>query len=193
MKIVHISAEQLLKDSFNLALQVLNSSYRPDLLVGVWRGGAPVAIAVHEAFEFTGLPCDHLCLHAKSYTGIASRQEVQLQGFSLLAEKAAHSKRILLVDDVFDSGQSMARILAALKQINNNKQPEVRIAVPYYKPGNNTTSLAPDYFLETTAAWLVFPHELKGLQETELRQKPGLEEIIGEFLNLRSQLSTLES
>jgi len=44
----YISAQQLLDDSFNLAIKVLKSDYRPNFIAGVWRGGAPVGIAVQE-------------------------------------------------------------------------------------------------------------------------------------------------
>ena len=50
-----------------------------------------------------------------------------------------------------------------------------RIATPYYKPANNRTGLVPDYYLVECEEWLVFPHELSGLSDAELRSgKPGL-------------------
>jgi hypoxanthine phosphoribosyltransferase len=42
----YIQAQQLLEDSFSLAWQVYESGYRPNYIVGVWRGGAPIGIAV---------------------------------------------------------------------------------------------------------------------------------------------------
>ena len=42
----YIQAQQLLEDSYQLAWQVFESGYRPNYIVGVWRGGAPVGIAV---------------------------------------------------------------------------------------------------------------------------------------------------
>ena len=43
-----IQAEELLSDSFKLAWQVYESGYRPNYIIGVWRGGAPIGIAVQE-------------------------------------------------------------------------------------------------------------------------------------------------
>ena len=43
-----IGADQLLEDSFNLAWNIYESGYKPNYIVGVWRGGAPVGIAVQE-------------------------------------------------------------------------------------------------------------------------------------------------
>jgi hypothetical protein len=45
----------------------------------------------------------------------------------------------------------------------------VRIATPWYKPGNNQTNLRPDYYLHETDAWIVFPHELAGLTFEEIK------------------------
>jgi hypothetical protein len=49
----------------------------------------------------------------------------------------------------------------------------VRIATVFYKPARNRTQLQPDFCVRTTDAWLVFPHELKGLTREEiLAHKP---------------------
>ena len=64
-----ISAESLLRDSFVLARQIFDSGFRPDFIVGVWRGGAPVGIAVQEFLEFQGIPSDHIAIRTSSYTG----------------------------------------------------------------------------------------------------------------------------
>ena len=41
-----VSAESLLRDSLELGRMVVQSGYRPTFLVGMWRGGAPIGIAV---------------------------------------------------------------------------------------------------------------------------------------------------
>ncbi|MGQ3180018.1 MAG: hypoxanthine phosphoribosyltransferase, partial [Blastomonas fulva] len=43
---LYISANSLLEDSYRLAMQVIDSGYQPTHIVGIWRGGAPVGIAV---------------------------------------------------------------------------------------------------------------------------------------------------
>jgi hypothetical protein len=55
MKKHFIKAQQLLEDSFNLAWQVCQSGYRPNHIVGVWRGGAPIGIAVQEFLDVLGV------------------------------------------------------------------------------------------------------------------------------------------
>ena len=47
-----ITAQDLLEDSFRLAAQVFEDGFRPQFIIGIWRGGAPVGIAVQEYFDF---------------------------------------------------------------------------------------------------------------------------------------------
>jgi len=55
MEKTFIKADQLLKDSYELAWKVFESGFRPNYIVGVWRGGAPIGIAVKEFLEFLGV------------------------------------------------------------------------------------------------------------------------------------------
>ena len=65
-----IDAQQLLEDSFELAQQVMNDGFEPDLIIGVWRGGAPIAIALQELFAYNGIFADHYPVRISSYVGI---------------------------------------------------------------------------------------------------------------------------
>jgi hypothetical protein len=47
----------------------------------------------------------------------------------------------------------------------------VRVATLFYKPGAAQVPLAPDYYLRTTDRWIVFPHELAGLSDEEIKAK----------------------
>ena len=114
---------------------------------------------------------------------------VQVEGLDYLLHKVQGKQRLLLVDDVFDSGQSMARLIEELNLMCGSQQPEIRIAVPWYKPTQNTTNRLPDYYLHETNAWLVFPHELCGLQDSEVLQKPALGELGRHLLELRDRTS----
>jgi len=63
-----------------------------------------------------------------------------------------------------------------------NAPHDIRIATPWFKPANNRTDLEPDYFLHKSDDWLVFPHELKKLnQEEMLANKPGLKQIFEDY------------
>lgn len=167
---IWITARELLRDSFLLAAQVYDSGFRPDFIVGVWRGGTPVGIAVQEYFEFRGVKTDHLAVRTASYTGIAQQSDdIQVFGLEYLLAKVEPRHALLLVDDVFDSGRSFKALLDALAaQAGPNLPREVRLAAPWYKPDNRKVALTPDYFLHQTGEWLVFPHELMGLEVAEI-------------------------
>ena len=184
MKKRYISPSELLRDSYELAWRVLESEYRPDYLVGVWRGGTPVAIAMHELLHLAGLRPDHLAIRSASYTGIAQRQpQVSVDGLEYLQTRLKPGDRLLLVDDVHDTGLSLAHVIGELEGICAPDALEIRLATPWYKPGNNRTGRVPDYFVHKSDDWLVFPHELEGLAAEELAEhKPELAHLLEQLL-----------
>ena len=64
-----ISPQQLMEDSLELGRQILASGFRPDYIVGVWRGGTPVGIMVQELLDFYGIHTDHISIRTSSYAG----------------------------------------------------------------------------------------------------------------------------
>ncbi len=176
---LYVTAQQLLDDAFELGLQVMESGFRPDLLIGVWRGGAPVAIAIHELMSYLGLTLDHIPVRTQLYRGIDVRNDrPEVEGLDYVARHHNRFHRILLVDDVFDTGLSLHRVVQELHRLCGAATLDIRIATPWYKPLNNRTPLRPDYHLHETPAWLVFPHELCGLSRAEiLANKPGIDRL----------------
>ncbi len=171
MKKVFISADQLIEDSFELALQIHESGFRPDYIVGVWRGGAPVGIAVQELLHVLGVESDHIAIRTSSYTGIGERgKEVRVHGLTYLVKRLEAEDSLLIVDDVHDSGLSIEKIIHDLKKACKKNTPEIRVATPYFKPKNNKTDRTPDYYIHDSDEWLVFPHELDGLTSAEIRE-----------------------
>lgn len=158
-----------------LGMQILRSGFRPTFLVGIWRGGAPIGIAVQEVLEFHGVDCDHLAIRTSSYTGIGQQaDEVRVHGIDYLVSSLTAEDRLLLIDDIFDSGRSMQAVIAELsRRCKRNLPQDLRIATVYFKPARNRTPLQPHYYVRSTDDWLVFPHELKGLSREEiLANKP---------------------
>lgn len=176
----YITPQQLLKDAFTLGWQVFESGFRPDYVVGVWRGGSPVGIAVHELLHVLGAGSDHMAVRTSSYTGIGQREEkIRVDGLDYLTRRLGADDSLLLVDDVHDTGLSLRQIIADLESACSDAFPDIRIATPYYKPANNRTGQAPHYYLHETDDWLVFPHELEGLTLAELKaHKPELAELL---------------
>ncbi len=172
MNKIYITAQQLLEDSFRLAQRIYVDGFRPNFIVGIWRGGTPVGIAVQEYFEYKGIETDHIAVRTSSYYGIDQQsKEIRVHGLHYLVENANSDDTLLIVDDVFDSGRSVDALIRAIRELSRNNTPgDIRVACPWYKPSKNAVDFEPDYYLHESADWLVFPHELAGLDLDEIRQ-----------------------
>lgn len=185
----YISAQQLLDDSFQLAIQIFESGYRPDFIVGIWRGGSPVGIAVQEMLSYLGLETDHIAIRTSYYTGIDRRdKQVRVHGLHYIVKIVNAEDSLLIVDDVYDTGRSIEQVILDLQADCRRNTPEIKIATPYFKPRKNRTERRPDYFLHETDDWLVFPHELRGLSFSEIiASKPGMDAVRARLLKMKEQ------
>ncbi|MDP7593464.1 MAG: phosphoribosyltransferase family protein [Litorilituus sp.] len=166
----YITAQELLEDSFRLAAKVYEDGFRPQFIVGIWRGGAPIGIAVQEYFDFKKVDTDHIAVRTSSYYGINKQsKEIKVHGLHYIIENANADDGLLIVDDVFDSGRSIKALIAQLKiSMRQNMPKDVRTACPWYKPANNQVDIEPTYHVHKSDEWLVFPHELSGLTPDEI-------------------------
>ena len=175
-----IQADELLSDSFKLAWQVFESGYRPNYIIGVWRGGAPIGIAVQEFLDVLGVPSDHIAIRTSHYKGIDERDsQVQVYGLNYVIKQVESEDSLLIVDDVHDTGISIQKIILDLQTACKKNTPEIKVATPYFKPLKNKTDRKPDFYLHETEKWLVFPHELEGLSMDEIIEfKPELSDLV---------------
>lgn len=185
MSKVYLTAQGLLNDSFALAKQVLDSGFEPTFIIAVWRGGAPIGIAVQEYLEYHGIQTNHIAIRTASYSGIDQQaREVKVFGLNYLVKHVQHHDRLLIVDDVFDTGRSVEAIINELRSRARLNTPEqIRIAVPYYKPSRRQVELEPDYVIHETTDWLKYPHSLEGLSHAEMQEhRPEIYEILKDLL-----------
>ena len=178
---IYIKADELLRDSFALALKVIESGFRPDFIVAVWRGGTPVGIAVQELMKYVGIETDHIAIRTSYYQGINKTNSlVQVHNLGYLLENLNYDNSVLIIDDVFDRGRSIEAIISELQRLTRRNLPkDIRIATVWFKPEKNVTALSPDYYVHETNRWLVFPHELDGLTDEEVRNdKPLVAELV---------------
>jgi len=187
MNKLFIKSDDLLRDSFQLAWNVYESGFEPNYIVGVWRGGAPIGIAVQEFLSVLGIKSDHVAIRTSYYDGIDSHSDsVQVYGLNYVIRKLESEDRLLIVDDVHDTGSSVAQIIADLKAACKKNTPQIKVATPYFKPNKNQSIHKPDYYLHETDQWLVFPHELDGLSFEEIvDNKPELSNLID---NIKSHI-----
>jgi hypoxanthine phosphoribosyltransferase len=175
-----LSARELLEDSFRLGVEILESGYRPTLIIAIWRGGTPVGMAVQEVLAYCGVEADHIAIRTSSYQGVDQRGNVAIHGLNYIIKKIRHDDRVLIIDDVFDTGNTIKAVIDEIKRrARGNTPDEIRVAVPWFKPRRNETDLVPDFYLHETAEWLVFPHELDALTPEETKaSRPALYEIV---------------
>ncbi len=176
-----LTAQDLLEDSLELGAQILKSDFRPNFIVGVWRGGTPVGIAVQELLEQYGVQTDHIAIRTSSYKGMERREgSVRVHGLDYIVDNINAEDSLLIIDDVFDTGLSVQAIIDHLKiKARRNTPNQIRVATAYFKPSKNRTTIKPDYFVHETDDWLVFPHEMSGLTDDEIRQgKPYLYKVM---------------
>ena len=168
----YLSADEYLRDTWRLAAAIRRSDWKPDILVALWRGGAPVGVAVHEFFKASGWSVQHVPLKCASYTGIgANKGEVAFTHGDIVFGMLRKGDRVLVVDDVFDTGKTAAAVKAKLDAIGV----EMKMACVYWKPQKNLTDLRPDYFVKDVGLeWIVFPHEIDGLAPEEIAVKDPL-------------------
>ena len=180
-----IAANDLLLDSFRLAANIFQAGFKPDFLVGLWRGGSAVGIAVQEGLEHFGVTTDHIAIRTsyrgrESYSQMVDKSEnIRVHGLQYLLENLSAEHSLLIVDDVYSSGSSVKAVIEQLTHKTRRNLPhEIRIASVWYRPTERTIR-PPDYFVHETSDWLVLPYELSGNSIEELReQRPELGDII---------------
>ena len=186
MKKKYIREKVLIQDSFKLAIKIFNSQFKPDFLVGLWRGGSTVGIYVQECLQHLGVQTDHISIRT-SYQGepdyrdrIKKGREIRAHGLQYLLENLNHDQKLLIVDDVYGSGSSINAVIKQLSErLKKNMPSNYKVAVPWYKPSQNTSGRVPDFYVHETDEWLVLPYELVGLEPNEIaNNKPGVSEIL---------------
>ena len=193
-----IAADDLLRDSFQLAANIFEAGFKPDFLVGLWRGGSAVGIAVQEGLDYFGVPTDHIAIRT-SYTGarsysqmISNGENIRVHGLQYLLENLSSHHSLLIVDDVYSTGSSELYLEfhrgtytthgAVIKQLTHktrrNLPHDIRIATVWYRPSEKTLR-TPEYFVHETSDWLVLPYEMAGFSIDELKaNRPEMKELL---------------
>jgi hypothetical protein len=128
-----------------LAATILASFPPVDEIVAISRGGLTLG---HLLSDFLRIPISTISI--QSYTDIQTRGNVQING---KLGRSIKGKHILLVDDVSDSGKTLARAVTYLKRA---KAKAVTTVTMFYKPHS---IFRPDYFAQKTTKWILFPYE----------------------------------
>jgi len=171
-----IAADDLLQDSFQLAANIHKAGFEPDFLVGLWRGGSAVGIAVQEGLDYFGVKTDHIAIRtsytgARSYSQMVDKAEsIRVHGLQYLLENLCSHHSMLIVDDVYSTGSSVTAVLEQLtRKTRRNLPKDIRVATVWYRPSEKTLRV-PEYYVHETSDWLVLPYELSGFSISELTE-----------------------
>jgi hypoxanthine phosphoribosyltransferase len=132
--------------SRELAHDVLTSGFDADIVVAIARGGLLLAGSISYALGTKN--CGSI--NVEFYTGVDERLPEPVLLPPLLDAPALLGQKVLLVDDVSDSGRTLALVVGLLEEHGAT----VRTVTLYSKP---RTVLEPDYVWRHTDKWITFP------------------------------------
>ena len=132
--------------SRELAQQVLDSGFQPDLMLSITRGGMMPAGAMSYAMGIKNL---HI-INVEFYTGVDTRLPLPVLLPPVPAAVHLSDKRVLVVDDVADTGETLRMV----RDFCAGHVAETRTAVLYEKPQSVVKC---DYVWKRTSEWISFP------------------------------------
>ena len=130
-----------------IAQKIVDDDWRPDLVVAVARGGLLPAGAVSYALGIKAMGT----MNVEFYTDVNETLDEPLLLDPIMDTSDLPGMKILVVDDVADSGKTLAKVMDMLREFDGA---EVRSAVIYHKP---RSIVVPDYVFKQTDDWIVFP------------------------------------
>ena len=166
VEMMHVDPDELLLDSFRLGRLVYESGFRPKHAISIWRGGTPIGLGVDAFFRMRGLTIHHTSVATASYDGIHSQGEVVVKGLEHLTSSVCREDGLLIIDDVFDSGRTIQKIMTTLRQrARKNTPSDIRVAVVHRKERDDQFDEVPVYSVHRLPEnlWIDYPHELADL------------------------------
>lgn len=176
-----ISYREIRDNAIKLAYRIHHDNFIPDVIYVSLRGGAYLGNVISEYFKLVKSdrrPVFYAAVVARSYTGIRSQQKIRIDGWTYDPEHLRSGDKVLLVDDIFDSGRTI-NYLAEVIESNGVPREDIKIAVHDYKIRHfekDTLPTHPDYYcrkIEMNSPeednWVHYlSHEMVGLTEEEI-------------------------
>lgn len=132
-----------------IAEKIRDDGFKPDIIVGLARGGLVPARVFSDLLEQSSLGT----IRTECYVGTGKSKSKPVLSEKLSARVEGQS--VLLVDDIADTGRSLE---LARKHIMESGAREIRIVALFKKPWS---TLKPDYSAAETSLWVVFPWDMK--------------------------------
>ncbi|NHK32531.1 MAG: phosphoribosyltransferase [Asgard group archaeon] len=155
---------------------IILEKFQPDILIGISRGGLVVTRFLSDLMNINNVAV----LGVGFYTGIneTAKKPIITQELSVDIK----NKKVLLVDDVADTGVSLE---FAIEYLQKQSPKELKIATIHYKP---QSIIKPDFYIKETSKWIVYPWEYQEFShlfyEKMKKQNYSRKEILDQLLLL---------
>ncbi len=187
-------------DALKLADRIVKDGFIPDVIYVPLRGGAYMGNVISEYFKIARKgerPVLYAAVVARSYTDIRSQDRVMIDGWTYNPEHLRNGDKILLIDDIFDTGRTINFLVETLLEKGIPRK-DIKVVVhdyKYFTYKNEQLPIQPDYWcrkFEITKPeedrWIHYmSHELVGLSDEELEEHyykvdPALRDVLGPLL-----------
>ncbi|MDR1251460.1 MAG: phosphoribosyltransferase [Treponema sp.] len=183
-------------NALKLAGRIYHDGFVPDVIYVSLRGGAYLGNVISEYFKVVHKgqrPVYYAAVVARSYTDVAKAEQIRIDGWTYSPEHLRVGDRVLLIDDIFDSGKTI-NYLAEVILDKGIPRSDLKVAVHDYKyfvDKKKQLPIQPDYWcrkhevlISDESYWIHYmSHELVGLSENELEKNyysldPELREVL---------------
>ena len=153
-----------------LAIQIDKNGYKPDILIGIMRGGAPIIDVLSRVFK---LKCAYLAVESYSGKGIEDKQGKLIFSREMSSTVENMGGNLLLCDDLSDTGVTLNRSTEWLKQYPplKGKIKSIKTAILWKKAKSNFN---PDFCAVKLEGdpWIVQPFEkYEEIRVDQLKEK----------------------
>ena len=195
--------ETVRNNALKLANKIYKDGFFPDVIYCSLRGGAYMANVISEYYKILAKvkhfhPVLYAGVVARSYSYIAQHKKVFIDGWTYPPENLRPGDKILLVDDIFDSGRTINCLVETLMNSRGIPREDIKVVVhdyKYFTYYKEQLPIQPDYYcrkFEITKPeenrWIHYmSHELVGLSKEELenyyfKNDPELIEVLDPYL-----------
>lgn len=196
MKKEFLQFDTVRNNALKLAHRIYHDGFVPDVIYVSLRGGAYLGNVISEYFKVVHngqRPVYYAAVVARSYTDVAKAEQIRIDGWTYSPEHLRVGDRVLLIDDIFDSGRTI-NYLAEVILDKGIPRCDLKVAVHDYKyfvDKEKQLPIQPDYWcrkhevsIHDEGYWIHYmSHELVGLSESELEKNyyvhdPALQEVM---------------
>ena len=195
--------ETVRNDALKMAHKIFQDGFIPDVIYASLRGGAYMANVISEYFKILASkekfhPVLYAGVVARSYSDVANHTKVFIDGWTYPPQNLRPGDKILLIDDIFDSGNTINCLVKELMNSRGIPREDIKVVVhdyKYFTYYKEQLEIQPDYWCRRfdirkpeENRWIHYmSHELVGLSNEELEENyykkdPTLKEVLSPYL-----------